>query len=218
MAHKTVSKNIYIFSGLGADERVFQKLDFTGYSVNFIKWEIPLEHESIESYATRLTTQITASRPSLIGLSFGGLISIEIAKQIETEHVILIASAKNRHEIPWYYRWSGKSGFHKHLPTQLLKGKNVLSDLVYKGNSEDDKQILQAIFAGTNTTFLKWAIDQVVHWQNEAKLENITHIHGSADPIFPLRYVSCNIKINEGGHMLTLKNPVEISEILRRIL
>ena len=213
-----MSKNIYIFSGLGADERVFQKLDFTGYNVHFIRWEIPYEQESIEGYASRLTSQITTSRPTLIGLSFGGLISIEIAKQIETEQIILIASAKTRHEIPWHYRWAGKSGLHKLLPTHLLKGKNVFSDLVYRGNSEDDKQILQSIFAGTNPVFLKWAIDQVVHWQNDVKLENITHIHGAADPVFPVRYVSCNIKINGGGHMLTLKNPGEISEILRRIL
>ncbi len=89
---------IYIFSGLGADERAFQRLDFSGYSINFIKWVLPNVKDTIESYATRLLEQIKTKKPILIGLSFGGIMAIEIAKQIETEKVILIASAKTKNE------------------------------------------------------------------------------------------------------------------------
>ena len=106
-------KNVYIFSGLGADERIFQRLDLSGFSTIFIKWEVPFKNETIENYASRLIRQITEPRPILLGLSFGGLISVEIAKQIETEKVILIASAQTREEIPLYYRLAGKLKLHK---------------------------------------------------------------------------------------------------------
>ncbi|WP_221394889.1 hypothetical protein [Dyadobacter sp. NIV53] len=89
-----MKKEIYIFSGLGADERVFQRLDFSESSAIFIKWIIPLNNETIEHYATRLLDQIHTTQPVLIGLSFGGIMAVEVAKQIDTEKIILIASAK----------------------------------------------------------------------------------------------------------------------------
>jgi pimeloyl-ACP methyl ester carboxylesterase len=213
-----LTKHIYIFSGLGADERIFQKLDFSGFSTSFIQWEVPLKKESIEHYAARLLNQITSERPILIGLSFGGLIAIEIAKQIETEKVILIASAKTKNEIPSIYRRGGKLRLQKLLPIQLLKGENLFSAWVFRDASVSEKLLLKSIFIGTNGTFLKWAIDKAVSWENETRLKNITHIHGTADRIFPIRFVTCDVKIENGGHLLTLKNADEISDILRTII
>ncbi len=66
-------KHIYVFSGLGADERVFQYLDLSGFAVTFIRWIQPIQNETIEEYGKRLTQQITIVRPILFGLSFGAL-------------------------------------------------------------------------------------------------------------------------------------------------
>lgn len=213
-----MKKNVYIFSGLGADERVFQHLDLSDYATTFIRWEVPQKRETIENYARRLLPQITSIRPTLIGLSFGGLIAIEIAKQIDTEQVILLASIKTKNEIPFYYRWGGKLMLHKLLPTNLLKGKNYFSKWVFRNSSDAERHLMESIFAGTNPIFLRWAIDQVVRWENQIQLENIQHIHGSADRILPFRYVICDIEIKNAGHLLTLKNAAEISRILRTII
>lgn len=51
-------KEIYCVSGLGADERVFQKLKFQGYQPVHIQWIEPKPGETIADYAQRLTTQI----------------------------------------------------------------------------------------------------------------------------------------------------------------
>ena len=94
-------KDIYCVSGLGADERVFQKLKLEGYQPIHIRWVEPENKESITDYAKRLTEQIKSDEPILIGLSFGGIIAIEIAKQINTKKVILISSTKNQQEVPF---------------------------------------------------------------------------------------------------------------------
>jgi hypothetical protein len=47
-------KNIYFFSGLGADERVFQYVDLSFCNPIFIKWNLPFENESIENYAAKI--------------------------------------------------------------------------------------------------------------------------------------------------------------------
>lgn len=43
-----MKQKIYIFSGLGADERVFKHLKFSSFEPVFIEWIEPLEHRSAE--------------------------------------------------------------------------------------------------------------------------------------------------------------------------
>ncbi len=211
-----MTKEFYIFSGLGADERVFQRLDFSGFSTTYIKWIVPHEKETIENYATRLLDQITTTKPILIGLSFGGLIAVEVAKQIETEKVILLASAKTKKEIPFYYRFAGALRLHKLLPTQLLKRSNFITNWYFGTTSTFDKQLLKQILIDTDPTFLKWAIDKVARWTNQTQTTNIFHIHGTSDRILPLIFVKCNLTIKGGGHLMTLNKADELNQILRQ--
>lgn len=213
---KYLTKELYIFSGLGADERVFQLLDFSGFSTTFIKWIAPKDKETIENYATRLLEQITTTKPILIGLSFGGLIAVEVAKQIDTEKVILIASAKTKNEIPFYYRFAGRLGLHKLLPTRLLKNSNFITNWFFGTSSTFDKQLLKQILIDTDPIFLKWALDKVTRWTNQTQTNNTFHIHGTSDRILPLSYVKCNSTIINGGHLMTLNKAEELNKIIRQ--
>ena len=213
-----MTKALYIFSGLGADERVFQNLAFSGYSTTFIKWIVPLDKETIEQYATRLLDQITTTKPTLIGLSFGGLIAVEVAKQIDTKKVILIASAKTKNEIPFYYRFAGQLKLHRLLPTRLLKSSNFITNWFFGTSSTFDKQLLKQILIDTDPTFLRWAIDKVTRWTNKKQIQNIFHIHGTSDKILPLSFVKCNSTIKKGGHLMTLNKADELNLILRQQL
>ena len=214
-----MTKELYIFSGLGADERVFQRLDFSGFMTTFIKWIGPQDKETIENYATRLLDQIPTTKPTLIGLSFGGLIAVEVAKQIDTEEkVILIASAKTKKEIPFYYRLAGQFGFHKLLPTRLLKSSNVITNWFFGTSSTFDKQLLKQILIDTDPTFLKWAIDKVANWRNITQTYNIFHIHGTSDRILPLCFVNCHATIKDGGHLMTLNKSDELIKIIQQQL
>ena len=181
-------EKLYLFSGLGADEKFFQGLDFQHFTPIFIKWEVPDGKETIEEYATRLLDQITMPRPILIGLSFGGIMAVEVAKQIETEKVVLISSAKTKKEIPFYYRFAGSLGLH------------------------------QQTLIETEPAFLKWAIDKVAHWANETLIPGIFHIHGARDRILPLRFVDCDQTIKNGGHLMVLNKSEELNKILKMII
>jgi pimeloyl-ACP methyl ester carboxylesterase len=213
-----MSKNIYILSGLGVDERVFQRIDFFEFKPIFIKWILPLRHESIENYAARLLEQIKTSYPILLGLSFGGLIAVEIAKQIETEKVILISSAKTNKEIPFYYRLIGKIGINKLLPIFMLRQSHFFTNWFFGASSIYDKQLLKAILRDTDPIFLKWAINKIVNWQNQSQIKNLIHIHGISDRILPIYIANCNIKIKDGGHLMILNKSVELSKIIHQLI
>ena len=138
-------KSVYIFSGLGTDERVFNDSDLTGFNAIFIEWVAPLGNESIESYSQRLSQRITLYRPILIGLSFGGMVAMEVCKHVVVEKVILIASAKTRKEIPFYYKIAGKLRLNKLVPTALLRSSTFLSNWAFGATSITDKNLLRKI-------------------------------------------------------------------------
>ncbi|PRY28558.1 alpha/beta hydrolase family protein [Spirosoma oryzae] len=211
-------KRIYIFSGLGADERVFQYLDFSGFTVTFIRWLQPLQNETIEEYAKRLTQQITTVRPILIGLSFGGIVATEVAKLIDTEKIILVASAKTRQEIPFYYRLAGRLRLHKLLPVDLLKRPNALSNWFFGVCSQSDKKMLATILRDTDGQFLWWAIDKIITWKNQLVHSNSIHIHGTADRILPIRYVVSDRQVDGGGHFMTVNKAKELTAAIRSLL
>jgi pimeloyl-ACP methyl ester carboxylesterase len=190
--NNNLTKEIYIFSGLGADERVFQRLDFSGFSTTFIKWTAPNDSETIEHYATRFLAQITSKKPTLIGLSFGGLIAVEVAKQIDTQKVILIASAKTKNEIPFYFRIAGKLKLHKLLPKRILKCSNFITNWFFGTNSTIDNQLLKQILNDTDPTFLKWAIDKVVNWTNQTQIRTLTQ---TRDNLLP-KLMSGEVRVN----------------------
>jgi pimeloyl-ACP methyl ester carboxylesterase len=210
-----LKQDLYLFSGLGADKRIFQRLDLSGYSVNYIDWNIPLEDETIEHYASRLLSQITTPKPTLIGLSFGGIMAIEVAKQVETEKVILISSIKSGNEVPFYYRWMARAGIHKHIPSGFFKNTNFVTNWLFGSVTPFDQQLLKEILSETNPKFFAWALDQIIQWKNQTIPRNLVHIHGTGDRILPIRFSGYDIVVEKGGHFMTLNKAEEINRILR---
>lgn len=144
--------------------------------------------------------------------------AVEVAKQIRTEKVILIASAKTKKEIPFYYRLAGKIYLHRLLPAKVLKWPNALADWFFGVTAVEDKLILAQILNDTDPDFLKWAIDKVARWKNTTKLSNLKHIHGTADRVLPFRFVNCDVVIDKGGHLMTLNKAAELSRKIKAIL
>ena len=212
-------KNIYCISGLGADKRVFQKLKFQGYQPIHICWLEPETGESIADYAQRLTAQIKSDNPILIGLSFGGIIAVEIAKQIDAEKVILISSTKNRQEVPFYFKIFRWLPIHRLLPAKLILWiGRFLASWFFSLRTIDERKLLKAILFDTNAKFMKWAIDQVVIWKNELIPKNIYHIHGEGDRIFPYRFVHEDFSVKKGGHFMIMSQADDISSLIQKIV
>ncbi len=205
-------KNIYVFTGLGADERVFYKINFGNYNPIHIKWITPIQKETIEEYALRLTQQITTSNPILLGLSFGGMMAVEVAKHIDTEKIILISSSKNKNEIPFYYKLAGRMRLHKLIKAKFLVRANKLTNKIFSARTREDKKMISSMIGASDVVFLDWAIDKIVHLKNEVIHKNLTHIHGTADRILPIRFVKADVLIKGGTHLMIVNRAVEVQE------
>lgn len=209
-------KTLYLFSGLGADRRVFDALDFTGAEVRHIEWTTPLPNESMPDYAKRITAQIATPNPILIGLSFGGMMAVEVAKHIKTERILLISSAKGKSEIPGYYRWLGILGLHKLVPDEQVTKASWLLYWLFGTRNAEDRKLLAAILADTDPVFFKWAIHNIVTWKEMRALLPIVHIHGSADRILPCCFIKADHILPGGGHLMVVNRAKEINAIIKK--
>ena len=208
--------NIYLLSGLGADHRVFSKLSFPKeYKINNIEWISPLKKEALSDYAKRLMSQIDYSNPFiLIGVSFGGIIAVELCKLIKPEQVILISSVWNSKQIPWYYTFLGKLKLHQFIPSSILKSANFLTYWFFGAENKDQKNLLKKILVDTDSKFLKWAISKIITWNNNMNPENLLHLHGLKDKILPISCIKADYEIKNGGHLMVYVQHKEVSEIL----
>lgn len=216
----TVSdREIYFISGLGADWRVFQRLQIEGYRPVHISWDRPRRGESIEAYAQRLLAQVTSENPILVGLSFGGMMAVEMAKLCNPARVVVISSAVTADEIPLYFkvfRW---------LPLQLVVPFKQLLWAVYgllhwlfDLDQPDDRSLFKEVLVDTDPHFLKWAMHRVVGWRNQVVPDNLVHIHGGRDRIFPVGRDSAHLVLPEGGHLMVLNQAPAISQLLMQVL
>jgi pimeloyl-ACP methyl ester carboxylesterase len=209
-------KELYLLSGLGADKRVFDFLDLRDYKLNFIDWKKPDGNESLDQYASRLKAQITANRPVLIGVSFGGIVALEIGKLIKAEKIILISSAKGNKDIPGVFRFAGAMRLDTIVPSRLLKTANPLLYWFFGVRRGEHKAILKEIIQDTDTEFLKWAVRKIVTWTNELQFHNVVSIHGTKDRLLPHRNPEYSIK--GGGHLMIMERSAEITRTIRKIL
>lgn len=210
---------VYFISGLAADKRVFKYIELpTGCEAVHLDWIVPQKDESLASYALRLATKIDRSAPfALVGLSFGGMLATEIAKQYKPAVTILISSVPVANQLPGYFRVAGKMGLHKLVPVSLLKSSAATKRL-FTRELEEDKKLLWQIINESDSGLIRWSIDAILNWQNETIPQPVLHIHGTRDEILPVRYTHPTLTVPKEGHLLVMTRPQVVNEFLAKAL
>ncbi|HET8574084.1 MAG TPA: alpha/beta hydrolase [Edaphocola sp.] len=211
-------KDVWFISGLGADERAFQFLDLKGWNHHFIQWISPADNEPIEAYAQRLLLQIEGTNPVLVGYSFGGMMAIELARLIPAAKVIILASVKNKDELPPWFRLAGQVSAYAFVPTHWILKPMSFYYWLFGAERREDKQLLSEIIQATDLDFLAWAMKVITRWQNDFIPPNLVHIHGTVDRVLPYRYVQADISVEDAGHFMLVTRAAEVSGILHRLI
>lgn len=212
-------KPIYCISGLGADARLFSNLEISGtFGLKPVAWIPARSGETIESYAERMAAVITDQNPILLGVSFGGMIAVEMAKFMPIKKIFLVSSIKTRFEKPFYFRMGAFLRLNKLISLKPTKFLEPFENFNLGVKTAEDKELAEDYHRHFDEKFGDWAIDRIIHWKNEVYPPNLTHIHGSKDHILPIRYVKPDFIVEGGGHLMIFNHAEEVSAILNRVL
>jgi pimeloyl-ACP methyl ester carboxylesterase len=196
-------KHVYLMPGMAASSLIFEniKLSESDFTIHYLEWMVPQKQESLTSYVSRLSKLVTHENPILIGVSFGGIIVQEMAKQIAVEKLILISTVKSNKEFPRRIRFSKTTGLHKIFPTSLIERFDLWGKYSF-GISSKKITLYKKYLSVNSSIYLDWALDVIVNWEQEDPLPGLIHIHGDADPIFPIKYINDCIVVPGGTHIM----------------
>ncbi len=196
---------VYFIPGLAASPLIYEhiKLPKNQFECHFLEWFIPDVDESLEHYCQRFCELIHDENPILIGTSFGGVVVQEMAKLMNVRKVVIISSIKSNKEFPRRMRLARSTGLHKLLPTSLVEKSELL--LKYNlGISEKKLKLYHNYLSVKNQYYLDWALDKLITWEQVEPIENLIHIQGDDDPVFPIKYINGCITIPGGTHVMIL--------------
>lgn len=208
--------NIYFLSGLGADERVFKKIILPdGYNAIHLKWIENLPNEELNSYCKRFSKLINTEKPFMLaGLSFGGIVALELSRIIKPEKIILLSSIKSRNEMSPMLKLIDFLKIGQLAPEKIYKSVNIFIDWLFGLKEQEARNLFYEIINDSNAKFNKWCAIKVLTWNSKIEFKNITHIHGDADNMFPIKYLKADYIINGGGHFAIHSNAEKVNQAL----
>ena len=70
---------------------------------------------------------------------------------------------------------------------------------------------IERYFTMRDIRYSRWAMDKVVNWNQTEFHKNLLHLHGTKDSVFPSKYISDAIFIEEGTHLMIFNKPGEMN-------
>jgi pimeloyl-ACP methyl ester carboxylesterase len=211
---------LYLIAGLGADRRLFDKLQLPGYELIHIDWIEPEPKDTISTYAKKLIDHYQIPDGAhVIGVSLGGIITVEMSSIILLGKAIIISSIKEAAEIPPYFKLFRRVPVYKILPHRFYVSMgNVIKPLFGDTRGKTGFLFVDMI-RNSSPVFMRWAMHAVLRWQPKPLTQNIYHIIGNNDLVFPHKYISTPTHvINGGSHDMVYTRAREISGIILEIL
>jgi len=79
-------------------------------------------------------------------------------------------------------------------------------------------ELYQKYLSVNDKRYLDWALDTIMNWDQEKPIENIVHIHGNQDPVFPIKYIENCMVIEKGTHIMIINRFRWFNENLPKII
>ncbi len=205
-----MAANSSIFDGINLSEETFQ--------VHKLDWFLPKKGISFEDYAKEMAKLIVHNNPVLIGVSFGGLLIQEIAKNIPTRKVIVVSSVKSRNELPKRMIFAKYTKAHKLLPTGLVNNMELLAKYAFGESVNKRLDLYEKYLSVRDKYYIDWSIDKLVNWKQTRPLPNTVHIQGELDAVFPINNIKNCISVKNGKHAMIIHRAKWFNEHLPTII
>lgn len=209
---------LYVISGLGADFKVLEHLEFNpGIEVVFLPWLMPERNESFARYIRRMAEKITDTEPFfLLGYSFGGIVVQEIHKLKKAEKVVILGSIKSHHEKSRLIKAGEITHIPKWLPERIFTEKSLFAYGFLRKLFDPKNPRIMQYFNVRDPYYLKWSIEKVSAWKSEENPQ-VIQIMGDRDIVFPIRYSHPDYIIQGGTHLFPATRAKELSKILKEL-
>lgn len=211
--------NVYCISGMGVDGRLFRNLRLESCSIHHISWLTPHKNESLPDYAMRLADHIDTTKPfALVGVSFGGMCCVEIAKRLNPVKTFVISSCKKNTELPFRITFWKYLPVYKYIKDAWFVSSAMLVKKQFGVTTKEQKEKFIEMLKAAPPDYFSGAVHCIINWKNDVVPESVIQIHGTNDQVLPHSKIDCKYKIKGGTHFMIVNRAAEINEIINKEL
>ena len=215
---------IYLFPGIGCTCAVFEKMRFpAAYRVHRVEWIEPQQGEDLARYCARMTQGLEFDASDLlVGVSFGGIVVQEIARQYPIlERIVVLSSAVSVAEYPGFVRFLRALKFYRLLPGGIFRNRQLRAYLVTGQRGEKGVRSVDRFFAPLSERYFRFAIRACMEFPaaDASQIRRMRRIHGHRDALFPIRRLVSPVEDIAGATLLMVYTHArEVSRVLARVI
>jgi hypothetical protein len=76
-------------------------------------------------------------------------------------------------------------------------------------------QVIKQMTIDCSPEFIEWAINAIINWHPPVAYRNdIVHIHGTNDQLFPIHKIKNPVAIKNGSHVMNMTMSYEVNKAL----
>ena len=212
--------HVYFMPGMAANPKIFEyvELPTERFKVHYLEWFIPNPKESLSGYAERMSQFIKHDKAVLIGVSFGGILVQEMKAFLDVRKVIIISSVKTRFELPKRMKILRKTGAYKLIPTQLASNIDALAKYAFGKVVTKRIELYKKYLSVSDKRYLDWAIRQIMLWERTEIDQEVIHIHGEKDAVFPISNLTEPLIVKGGTHIMIINKYKWFNEHLPELI
>ncbi|MGV6831558.1 MAG: alpha/beta hydrolase [bacterium] len=213
--------HVYLMPGMAASDKIFEHISLPEdrFQLHYLNWIPPQSlDESLVHYAERMSKLVKHTNIVLIGVSFGGILVQEMKAFVKPIKTIIVSSVKTNKELPRRMLLAKRTKIYKVLPTQLASNVDLLAKYAFGKTITRRLELYKKYLAVNDKLYLDWAIKNVIHWNRETPDDEIVHIHGESDQVFPVKYIPEYIPIKNATHIMIINKYKWFNEKLPQLI
>jgi pimeloyl-ACP methyl ester carboxylesterase len=159
---------------------------------------------SIVDYAKEMCELVTHKDAVLLGVSLGGVLVQEMAKIIAVRKVIIVSSVKSKNELPKRMLFARYTSIHKLLPTGLVNNVELLAKYAFGETVTKRLALYEKYLSIRDKFYIDWCIHEMVNWSQAIPSQNVIHLQGDKDAVFPIANIKECIIVPNGTHTMII--------------
>jgi pimeloyl-ACP methyl ester carboxylesterase len=205
---------------MGSDGRLFRSIRIPEAEIVTPDPIEPAQGETLTQYAARIADPLNIRPADIVGgVSFGGMLAGEIARQRPVAGLILLGSCLRPARLPSSYRRVERLG--RFIPDFVL-GLRSWRPLVrwrFAPLTPDAETCLVEMAVSYPAAQIRAFGRMVIGWPGVDNVAcPVLSIHGDWDRIIPLKCAEPDIILKEAGHAFTLTHPDQTISAIREFL
>ncbi len=213
--------HVYFMPGMAASSSIFERIHLPTetFEMHLLEWVLPNNNETLKEYARRMAKNINHENVILVGVSFGGILVQEMKQFVNLKKVIIISSVKSNAEFPRRFKVAKTTKAYKLIPTKLFENIEFLAKFTFGSSVLKQKiKLYEKFLSFRDKSYLDWSIEQLINWNRSIIDNEIIHIHGDADEVFPIKYINKAIHVKGGTHIIIITKYRWFNENLPKIM